>query len=154
MTTATSVQAKNLTPFTSENAAEMGRRSAEARKAKKAAQVVLSDDTAVTLSRLTNTFQREALGPTAAALAQALIVAVAGGAIVVEGRYLPEMLRVLVDIARLEAGQATSMTVKLGDAGVMARLEELRDQATRAERGSLTDGDVSDRGGPNETNGV
>jgi len=121
---------ENLTPFDSRRAIEAGKKSGQVRRNKKVARKVLNDGAALSLARLSATFKREDLGGTSAAMAQALMVGLADGVIEIDPKVVPDLIRVLVDVARLEAGQATSHTVRLGDAGVMARLEELRAQAT------------------------
>lgn len=74
-------------------------------------------------------FNREHLGPAASAVAQQTLHRIATGEIPIRnGSEAAEILRVTVDIARLEAGQATSQTahIALSAEQVQARLAELQ----------------------------
>lgn len=105
---------RHLKPFTSESARAAALKSVEVRKAKALARKTdaqLKDGATVeALGTLRDSFDREDLGPTAAAFAQWLMAAALKGDIKVAGKDLAPLLKTLVDIARLEAGEATSHT--------------------------------------------
>jgi hypothetical protein len=86
-----------------------GRKGAETRRAKRAAERAASEQVAGELRRLVGSFDREALGPLAAAAAADMIGRVARGEQAV--RDPADWVRVLVDVARLEAGEVTSASV-------------------------------------------
>ena len=100
--------------FTADNAREMARRSAEVRRAKadarKMSKAIERSGPAVALDSLIVSQDRERLGPAASAFAQWLMAEALAGRIVVHGKDLAPLLKTLVDIARLEAGEATSHT--------------------------------------------
>ncbi len=122
---------KNLVMFEkgSDRAREAGRKGGRARAAKHATARVNTSALAVQLTQLQTSFKREALGPAAAALCVALIVRVELGEIKVEGKDLPALLQVLLDITRLEAGEATSQSVvaHISSSDAIARLKVLRE---------------------------
>lgn len=123
----------NLRPFTrgDPRAAEMGRRGAETRKRRSAIQ--RADGVAVLeqVRTLAATARREDLGPAAVAAALDMIGRVTRGEQAV--RDPDAWVRVLVDVARLEAGESTSNAIV---AHVGARATDhvlaLRDQARAA----------------------
>jgi hypothetical protein len=92
---------------------------------------------------------REQLGPVCAAVAINVAVGVLDGSIPVRnGSEAADVIRVLVDVARLESGQPTSTSIvgHLTSAQVRARLEELKALATdtlevRAVPAPVVDGD-------------
>jgi len=116
--------------FTSANAREMGRRSAEARKRKREAQRAASADVVDGLRTLAEAVRREDLGPAALAAAVDIIGRVVRGEQSV--RDPAEWLRALVDVVRLESGEPTSASVVAhlrGDA--VAAVVAARDEARR-----------------------
>lgn len=123
----------NLRPFIrgDPRAVEMGRRGAETRKRRAAIQ--RADGVAVLqqVRTLAATARREDLGPAAVAAALDMIGRVTRGEQTV--RDPDAWVRVLVDVARLEAGESTSNTIV---AHVGARATDhvlaLRDQARAA----------------------
>lgn len=63
-----------------------------------------------------------------------MLARIASGAVKVPGSDYPALLRVLVDIARIEAGEATSaaLVAHVSSADARARLAELQAQARAA----------------------
>jgi hypothetical protein len=101
----------NLKPFTKGDprASEAGRRGAQAREAKRHAQRADNLAIAQRLRTLTAVHQRDDLGPQAAAVAADILGRISAGEI--PCRHVgdaAELLRVLVDVARLEAGETTT----------------------------------------------
>jgi len=133
--------AGNLRPFVKGDAraVEAGRRSGAARADKRAAERADIAQVAAELHRLMAAFGREDLGPTAAAAALDAIGRVQRGEWKV--RDPADWVRVLVDVARLEASEATSASIvaHLGADQVRA----LRDQA-RAALGSSSESAADD----------
>jgi hypothetical protein len=136
----------NLRPFTKGDprASELGRRGVEVRRAKQAVQRASSQEAGRHLAELIASHDRDTLGDAAAAAALDAIARVSRGEIVLRGQDVADWVRVLVDVARLEAGQATSQAVvaHLG-ADAAARVRELREQA----RTALGQGGALDCGG-------
>lgn len=119
----------HLKPFDSETARLAAQRSAEARRARKELARNEHANISTQLRRVRDAYKREELGPNAAALAQHLMAQVINGQIPVRnGAEAAELIRCGVDIARLEAGQATSQTahIALSAEQVQARLAELQ----------------------------
>jgi len=88
---------------------------------------------------------RERLGPAAAAAASSVIASVLTGDVRIRhGEDAAALIRVLVDVARLESGDATSHTLNahLSPDDTLARIRELRDRArlTLLERPPNPDG--------------
>jgi hypothetical protein len=125
--------AVHLTPFVKGDgrAVEAGRRGAAVRAAKRATERATAATVAAELRTLATTFTREELGPIAAAAAVDIIGRVQRGEVSV--RDPADWLRALVDVARLEAGEATSASIvaHLG-AGATAEVVALRDRARAA----------------------
>ena len=118
-----------LRPFTSETAREAAQRSVQARRDKAALKKRENDSLAAHLRTLRASFERDDLGPSAAAMAQHLMSQVITGLIPVRnGAEAAELIRCGVDIARLEAGQNTSQTAHIAFSAeqVQARLAELQ----------------------------
>jgi len=124
------VSTANLTPFRKGDprASEAGRRGAATRQAQRAAQRGELHEVAAELRRLANTFHRDELGPMAAAAAIDAIGRVQRGEWKV--RDPADWVRVLVDVARLEAGEATSAAL-IAHVGA-DQVRALRDQARAA----------------------
>lgn len=119
--------------FTAENAREMARRSAESRARNRAAGRATPEEVARNLRALTGRYQRDQLGPTAFAAAVELVGRVATGEVPVRNAgEAAELLRALVDIGRMEGGEATSHAL-VGHVSVAELAERLRrHQAGRA----------------------
>lgn len=117
-----------LTPFVKGDgrAVEAGRRSAESRRAKRLAERATVDTLASDLRALASTFQRGDLGPVALGAALDMIGRVQRGEVSV--RDPAEWVRVLVDVARLEAGDPTSASVVL-HASAIDRVRQLQREA-------------------------
>ena len=119
----------------SERARQLARRSVASREAKRAATRADTDAVAAQLRRIIDTYPRDQLGPAAAALALDIIGRVARGEITVRhAQDASELIRTLVDIARLEQGEPTSASVIAHvDASVVAaRVAELQRSARAA----------------------
>lgn len=121
-----------LVPFDSERGKAAARKSVEVRAAKRAAGVTSASEAAVKLDELARTFQRDRLGEYAAASAAFIMGELCAGRIKLKsGEDAAALLRALVDVARLEAGEATSVHlsahVSAGDAA--ARLAAIRARA-------------------------
>ncbi|HKE51286.1 MAG TPA: hypothetical protein VKE25_07230, partial [Actinomycetes bacterium] len=107
---------------------------AETRRAKAAARKGTVRAMAEELTAISATFDRDRLGTHAAACASWLMGRVVSGQIPVRnGDEAATLLRALVDVARIEAGQPTGTTVvaHLGSSA-MAEVLALRDQARAA----------------------
>jgi hypothetical protein len=129
---------RTLTPFDAteegrRRASELGKRGAEARRRKREAQQLVTVEDASAganlIDTLTSRYNRDNLAPSAAAAAQHLIAKLGNGDIPIkDGTDFANALRALVDVARLEEGQATSHTLHASmDAGaIVARIEQLR----------------------------
>jgi hypothetical protein len=121
-----------LQPFTSETASKAGKASAAARRARRDADVSKSRDAAKVLDTFASSFARDNLGGNAANVAQYILGRIGTGAIPVRnGDEAAALLRALVDIARLEEGQATShtLTAHLSTEAAVARVAAIRDAA-------------------------
>jgi hypothetical protein len=93
-----------------------------------------TETVAAHLRRIIDAYPREQLGPAAAATASDIIARVGRGEIKIRhAADAAELLKVLTDIARLEAGEPTSASlVAHVDAGtVAARVAELQAEARR-----------------------
>lgn len=120
-----------LRPFTSDTAREAAQRSVQVRREKAALKKRENDSLAAHLRTLRASFEREDLGPSAAAMAQHLMSQVITGLIPVRnGSEAAELIKCAVDIARLESGEATSLTVQasMTTDQVRARLEQIQGQ--------------------------
>jgi hypothetical protein len=129
----------------SERARALARRSVAAREAKRVALRADTDAIAAHLRRIIDAYPREQLGPAAASLALDLIGRVGRGEVKVRhAQDASDLIRVLVDVARLEEGEPTSTAViaHVDSATVAARVGQLQAQA-RAALGVL----VCDRAG-------
>lgn len=125
-------QTAGLRKFDSETAKAAAKRSAEVRRAKRDLARGEVTTLAQKLDTLRDTYQRDDLGPNAAALAQHTMSRVMAGEIPIRhAGEAAELLRVLVDVARLEAGEATAHTahVSMTAEQVTARVTELQRQA-------------------------
>jgi hypothetical protein len=94
------------------------------------------------LSALVEAMPREQLGPTAAAVAQDVIARVAVGEIKIRhAGDAADLLRVLVDVARIESGSPTSvsMVAHVSPEDTMARIRELRARAAQVSSSSATE---------------
>lgn len=89
------------------------------------------------LAEVRDTFDRATLGDSAAAFAQWLMAAALKGDIKVAGKDLAPLLKTLVDIARLEAGEATSHTAV---AHVSATADEVLGQIQQMARDTSSSG--------------
>ena len=124
----------NLRPFRKGDPAASiaGRKGAETRRAKRAITRAETVAVAKHLQLLALSYERDQLGDSAAALAMEMIGRVSRGEIPVRnGSEAAELVRVLVDVARIEAGQYTSATVTV-KADDIARAVALRDAARNA----------------------
>lgn len=135
-----------LTPFRKGDprASEAGRKGVAARRAKQALQRADSMAIARELATIAETHDRSMLGPTLAAVAMELAGRVARGEIPVRnGDEAATLVRTFVDIARLEAGQATSHSVHatISPADALARIEELQRAARQALSATATAAD-------------
>lgn len=136
---------RNLKPITSrERAVELGKKSAAARQARReverAGNVAKAKQAGEQLAYLMASFKRDDLGPAASAVAQQTLHRIATGEIPIRnGSEAAEILRVTVDIARLEAGQATSQTahIALSAEQVQARLAELQQRIVPGQSAAL-----------------
>jgi hypothetical protein len=137
----------NLRPFVpgDPRAAEAGRKGAETRAAKRAARVTSSRETAAVLRTIVDTFHRGDLGEASAAVAGWLLGRIAAGQVPIRNAgEAADLLRALVDVARLEAGEATSTAIVAHvGAGATAEVLALRDQARRM-LGRVDQADVLD----------
>src|SRR5262249_4712145 len=118
--------------------------------AKRAALRADTEAVASHLRRIINAYPREQLGPAAAALALDLIGRVARGEVSVRhAQDASELIRVLVDVARLEEGEPTSTAViaHVDSATVPARVGQLQAQA-RAALGVLVGDQAAEQPGP------
>ena len=131
-----------LTPFTSATGRAAGLASAERRKALAAVRRRDARTVAGQLDEAVRAFQRQDLGGQCAAAAGWLVAQVVAGHIPVRNAdEAAQLLRALVDVARLESGDPTS-TALVAHVGATATAQvlALRDQA----RELLGRGDVVD----------
>lgn len=133
---------------TTERARELGKKSAAARiarrEAERAGNISRSREAGAHLQALMQSFQRADLGPAASAVAQQTLHRIATGEIPIRnGSEAAEILRVTVDIARLEAGQATSQTahIAMSAADVQARLADLAQRVSPGQSAALPAGE-------------
>jgi hypothetical protein len=118
-----------LRPFDSERARSAGRRSADARRARAMVGRAAPDVVARELRQVAGTYERAELGPMAMAAAADLIGRVVRGDVPVRnGGEAAELLRALVDVARIEAGDATRTVAvaHLSGPALAQRLRELQ----------------------------
>lgn len=132
-TTATRDRRSGLQPFRKGDprTAELAKKGADTRRANAAARKASTRATADTLRSVRDTFTRGELGESSAAVAGWLLGRIAAGAIPVRNAgEAADLLRALVDVARLEAGQATStaLVAHVGT-GATAEVLALRDKA-------------------------
>jgi hypothetical protein len=126
----------NLQPFKKGDprAIEAGRKGGQARRVR--AELVRAETQKVAqhVATLAATFDREDLGPAAAAVAMELIGRVSRGEIPVRhAGDAAELVKVLVDVARLEAGESTSNAVVAHvTSDQLARVRALQEQARTA----------------------
>ena len=123
-----------LTPFDSESASRAGKRSAEVRRQRALARQVAAADDARTLANhletYSQTFQREDLSTNTAAVAAMILAKLAAGQVPIRhAGDAAELLKVLVDITRLEEGQSTS-NVLHGSVEIVKRIEAMRAELT------------------------
>jgi hypothetical protein len=121
--------------FTSESASIAGKRSAEARRARKLLAARDAATLAQQLDNVRSAFTRNELGPNAAAVAGQLMSRVLTGDIPVRnGDEAAALLRVLVDVARLEAGEATahSLHATISTEQAVERIGRLQEAARQA----------------------
>lgn len=127
----------NLTPFTKGDprAVAAGKASAATRAANRDSRVKAARQAAAQLVTFNESYQRGNLGANAANVAQFILGRIGTGDIPVRnGDEAAALLRALVDIARLEEGQATShtLTATLSAADAVQRVVLLQ-QAARLE---------------------
>ena len=124
-----------LTPFVKgdERAREAGRKSVEVRRQKALANKVQeaknATDLAQHLATFTTTFSRDDIGAQAAAVGQMILARLAANQIPIRhAADAAELLKVLVDVTRLEEGLHTtaSLSATLSSEAVIARIEQLR----------------------------
>jgi hypothetical protein len=125
---------QHLKPFRKGDprASQAGKRGAATRAARAAAQRATIDTLATHVRTLTHTYDRAELGPAAAAAAVDAIARVSSGEVPFRhAGDAAEWVRVMVDVARLEAGQATSQSVvaHLTAEATAARFAELQQRA-------------------------
>lgn len=121
------------TPEGRKRASEAGKKGAATKKAQALARRIENQALTQQLAELRDTYHRDDLGPTAAALAQELMRRTVTGQIPVRnGEELAKLLGQLVEIARLESGQATAHTAHVA-ASAQDLVEVLRRE--QAERG-------------------
>ena len=129
---------QHLQPFTKGDprAKEAGRKGGQTRarnaKAKRDTGLATAQQAATTLNTLHTHFDRATLGQDAANIAQYILGRIGTGDIPIRnGDEAAALLRALVDIARLEEGQATSHTITahLSTTEAIARVQELQARA-------------------------
>jgi hypothetical protein len=119
------------------------------REAKRAAVRADTNEVAAHLRRIVDLYPRAELGPAAAALALDIIGRVGRGEVKVRHAHdASELIRVLVDVARLEEGEPTSTAViaHVDSATVVARVGQLQAQA-RAALGVLVRDEAAEQPG-------
>jgi hypothetical protein len=118
----------------SARARALNARSRDAQEAKRATMRAGVDDAARHLQRVIAAHDRQQLGPAAAATASDIIARVGRGEIKIRhAADAAELLKVLTDIARLEAGEPTSaaLVAHVGAADVARQVAELQAEARR-----------------------
>lgn len=145
-------RADQLIPFTSETAREAGRRGGMARAEKARAKAAADAQDAETLANHLATFherfKRDDIGTHTAAVAAMILAKLAAGQVPIRhAADAAELLKVLVDITRLEEGQATSHVMH-GSVQIVERIEQMRaeltasrDSSTQPTRGAITSTD-------------
>jgi len=119
--------------FTTETARAAGLKSAEARRARRALETRDATALAQQLDNVRQAFTRHDLGPNAAAVAgQIMSRCLTGDIPVRNGDEAAALLRVLVDVARLEAGAPTALSATLTTAEVVDHIGELQARARAA----------------------
>lgn len=127
--------AEHLQPFEkgSERAREAGRKGGLTRArnaaAKRANETADSEGITAALQRIAESFNRDDISQNAAAVTNMLLGQIAAGSIEVSGRDVAGLLDVLVSIVRLEEGKATSHHAVVNTEQVLARIEQLRQEA-------------------------
>jgi hypothetical protein len=125
-----------LTPFRKgdDRASIMGRRGAAAKRTRRTAQHANTRAIIKELNTLRTSYNRADLGDIAAAAALDAIGRVVRGEVRLRGADMAPWVRALVDIARLEAGEATSasLVAHVSAADVAARVDALQAQARAA----------------------
>ena len=133
-------QAANLQPFDAtpegrERARELGRRSAEVRKAKRLARQSEGGKALAGLPELRESLQETqqefgevSISQATRAVAAKILSQLAAGEIKVEGKDAAGLLDTLIGLARLEEGQSTSNAVvaHISTAAAMEKVKELR----------------------------
>lgn len=126
-----------LTPFTPETASQAGKRSAEVRRQRALARQVAQAEDARTLANhlatFEQTFRREDLSSQTSAVAAMILAKIAAGQVPIRhAGDAAELLKVLVDVTRLEEGQHTSahLTASIDSEAIVARIEALRAELT------------------------
>lgn len=135
-----------LVKFTPETAAEAGRRGgiarAEKARAQRAAAAQDAETLAAHLATFSERFSRDDIGTHTAAVAAMILAKLAAGQVPIRhAADAAELLKVLVDITRLEEGQATSHVMH-GSVQIVERIEQMRAELTRGAITS-TDSDTS-----------
>jgi hypothetical protein len=118
--------------FTKETASAAGKKSATTRRTKAAARAALPAELARKLADVRQSFADVDLAASVVAVAGIVMARLASGEIPVRnGGEAADLLRALHEIARLEAGQPTSLsaTVSIPPEVAMARLHTLQQQA-------------------------
>ena len=129
----TNKQTSNLIPFSNtpegrKAASEAGKRGAAVKAAKRAQQASSPADASKVLARSIATLKRDDLGPAAIAAAGMIVARILTGEIEVTGKNAADLLGKLVEVGRLEAGQATGLnvSVRMSDTEALAHIERLR----------------------------
>ena len=133
-----------LQPFTKGDprAVAAGKKSVEVRRqraiAEKAAQAADASTLAGHLATFSATFQRDDLGQQTAAVAAMILAKLAAGQVPIRhAGDAAELLKVLVDITRLEEGQSTS-NVLHGSVQIVERIEAMRAELTASRDAGMT----------------
>jgi hypothetical protein len=118
-----------LVPFDKESARQAGLKSAEARRVRKLARAADVEQVATEVRKLVVQYERHELGPMAFAACADLVGRVVRGDIPVRnGSEAADLMRALVDIGRLESGDAqrTVAVAHLTGPALAQRLRELQ----------------------------
>lgn len=130
---------EHLTPFIEgdSRAVIAGKKSGEVRRARAVAERAKRSEDALTLAShlatFTQTFDRTDVGAQAAAVAQMILARIAANQIPIRhAADAAELLRVLVDVTRLEEGLHTtaSLSAQLDSSAIVARIEQMRAELT------------------------